>query len=451
MKTDMLEKVESFLSNLEKIDLPVSFDLEFKARLREDIAKKAMENVPAKLLRTVYEAAGSLKDALSAREGALVRSFAAFALLSFIGVFLYALQPDYPVIVEKEGYVALRTAKSNVWSAATLATRLRAGDTIATKDGSQLDIRVSTKYAVRVKGGTKLNVATLTPRYGSGKALYKLSGGKILVSIDETFKGSRLEVETDEAVAAALGTKFTVDASGRDQKSRSAISVLEGKVEVKSSYTPESSMLAKQTVLVGAGEKTEVFRNRVPLTPQRLVEKEWEDLDELYQIGKKPQVALLIKNRPDRAKQLLKPCPIIITDEKPREIPPLLEEAVVKMREALESKDERKHIASAKLLEKIVDEHPSRKYDVQLLLFVGAYYEYLGHHKDAIKRFERIVREYPESPLASIAQCAIGIIYEEKLNEAGKAKEAYGVVIQNYPNSLEAIWVEEKLGKKATA
>ena len=99
-------------------------------------------------------------------------------------------------------------------------------------------------------------------------------------------------------------------------------------------------------------------------------------------------------------------------------------------------------------LEKIVEEHPNPKYDVQFLLYVGAYYEYLAYHNEAIRTFEKILKEYPDSTLASLAQCAIGVIYEEKLGNADKANQIYKSVLTRFPNSLEAIWVEEKLGMK---
>ena len=100
------------------------------------------------------------------------------------------------------------------------------------------------------------------------------------------------------------------------------------------------------------------------------------------------------------------------------------------------------------MLEEVVEKHPNPKYDVQFLLYIGAYYEYLSYHEEAIATFEKVLKKYPDSPLASIAQCAIGVIYEEGLKDAERANAAYEQTLQKYPNSLEAIWVEERLGLK---
>ena len=105
--------------------------------------------------------------------------------------------------------------------------------------------------------------------------------------------------------------------------------------------------------------------------------------------------------------------------------------------------DKKEHLESIKLLEKIVDEYPNAKYDVQFLLYIGAYYEYISEHEEAIKAFEKVLDKYPDSPLASMAQCAIGIIYKDKLHDPEKARAAFKAVLDRYPNSLEAIWVEE--------
>ncbi|MCM8790956.1 MAG: tetratricopeptide repeat protein [Candidatus Omnitrophica bacterium] len=70
-------------------------------------------------------------------------------------------------------------------------------------------------------------------------------------------------------------------------------------------------------------------------------------------------------------------------------------------------------------------------------IFIGAYYERMGEHEKAVKAFQYVVDKYPRSALGSVAQCAIGIIYEEKIHDPVKAKAAYERVISEYPHSPE--------------
>ena len=162
----------------------------------------------------------------------------------------------------------------------------------------------------------------------------------------------------------------------------------------------------------------------------------------------KPQVILLIKNTPDRVEQLLLPCPIYIKDEPPRKLPYDVEEAVIKINDAIKTGDSARHLEGLGILQRMVDKDPHAAYNPQLLLYIASYYEYLSKHDQAIKIFSKVVDRYPESQYASLAQCATGIICEDKLNDRGRGEDAYRVVLERYPDSLEALWIEKKLGIK---
>ena len=425
MKDEILNRFDAVMGSLKPIEVSPAFDFEFRRRFEKAVAEKYKETAFERVARRTAE---NLRYAFFPKVPAVAMATATLIVLMAAGLFMYSIQPARPLLAYKDGMVAARL-----------------GEIIATETGSELDIVLSGKYAIRLKEKTKIKIARFTPRYGKGKAVFELIDGKTLISIEQGFKGSSFVVDTDAAKATALGTKFAIDVS---KKSKTEISVLEGKVRVKSTYRPKKILLAKQTVIVGAGQKTEISVGHTPLMPQMLVEKEWRELEELYQIGKKPQVMLLIKNTPDRVKQLLRPCPIYISDEKPREIPDILEKAVLKMKDALESKDKSKHLESVKLLERIVEEYPNPKYNVQFLLYIGAYYEYLGYYNQAINTFEKVLKRYPNLPLASLAQCAIGVVYEENLYDREKADTAYELVLSRYPDSLEAVWVRNKKGSE---
>jgi len=435
------------MANLKAVEPSLSFDHQLMKRLNEIDAHRYRETVFEKLARSTLTVFDNLREALLPSIPVFVKTLATFVTVISVGLYAYSIQPGSPVITSSAGSVMIMGEKDNSWQKMTPGYRLKVGDTIATRDNSYIDIERFDKYAVRVKGGSKVMIASLSPRMGHGKVVLDLIEGKVLLNISDGFKGSKFVVNTKAASAVALGTKFEVDQSNKG-KPTTRVSVLEGKVQVKSAYTPEKEPLLKRMVMVLAGQKTEVAMGYIPATPQRLIESEWESLGELYQIGRKPQVVLMLKNTSDRAKQLLRPCPIYITDEKPREIPTLIENAIIKTAEAIKSGDVKKHLESIKLLERIVNEQPNPKYDPQLLLYIGAYYEYLSDHKEAIKSFEMVLAKYPRSSFASIAECAIGIVYEEKLNDPAKSEAVYRQVIKNYPNSLEAIWAERKLGIK---
>jgi len=443
------DRFDKIMFALKQVEPSVSFELKFKEAFREAVARKHEEPAMEKVYRRFAEAAANIMNILLPEPVVLIRVASSLVAVISIGLYIYLAQPCSPTVTAKEGLVMVQGAKDAVFKEIGPEYKFKVGDIVTARQGGQVDIGLSNKYAMRLKEGSRLKIAKLTSRYGNGKAYFQLIEGKTLISVEPGFKGSEFVVGTPTATATALGTKFAVYASGSgEEKERTEVSVLLGKVKVKSSYSPGKILLAKQIVTVGAGQKTDVYADRIPASPQRLIEEEWIQLEELYRIGKKPQVILMVKNTPDRVMQLLRPCPIYISDEKPREIPRLLEEAVLKTARAIKENDPLKHLESIRLLERIVKGYPNPKYVVQLILYIGAYYEYIGYHEDAIRTFKEVILAYPDSPLASMAQCAIGIIYEKKLKDKARAEEAYRMVLVKYPNSLEAIWVESKLGFK---
>jgi outer membrane protein assembly factor BamD (BamD/ComL family) len=58
-----------------------------------------------------------------------------------------------------------------------------------------------------------------------------------------------------------------------------------------------------------------------------------------------------------------------------------------------------------------------------------------GDMQGAIALYERLLTEYPKSEYGDEAQFMIAFIYEEYLRDATKARNAYQLVIDRYPNS----------------
>jgi len=58
-----------------------------------------------------------------------------------------------------------------------------------------------------------------------------------------------------------------------------------------------------------------------------------------------------------------------------------------------------------------------------------------GDMAGAIARYERLLSDYPESEAADEAQFMIGFICEEHLGEYERARQAYRLVVERYPDS----------------
>ena len=437
----VLTRYKKALSSAEQITESEHFDFEFRQRLDEAIA--ARKNTPS-FERMITRSIAEIREALTPRIPVMVRAAAAFLVIISITSYFYYLQPEELAVMPVRGQAYLYSRAQNRWVEIISAANIRKGDILKTQADAMIDIDAKGKYSIRLKELSQLTVQRPGLAHANRDIYYELNNGKVLVDIYKDLKGASFTIKTGNAAAKALGTKFIVDVSDDDKKTW--IGVLEGTVQVRNPALPKS--YAKNTVAVEAGQKTEVFPGRQPDLPKRLIQNEWTELEELYQIGRRSKIVLLIKNTPDRTKELLVPCPIYIYDEKPRQIPAALEQAVYKIKEAIDKKDTLVHYESISLLEKSVRENPNPGLDVQLLLFIGSYYEYMGDHKKAIDTFRDVLDKYPKSSMSSMAQLAIGIIYEEKLDDKIAAERAYTQVLEKYPNSLEAIWTEGRLKNK---
>jgi tetratricopeptide (TPR) repeat protein len=371
-----------------------------------------------------------VKRALFLRGAACVLSL----ILLAVGL-NYLFSPLYPTVANVRGTVKICRSSGNVWIfAGNKNIRLGKNDILKTFGDGQADLIIPRLYHMRLKNNSEVKLARAPSRALSGDIGYVLAQGKIFTHYSKRRKAGReFGIKTPQADVTALGTAFMVELM--PVMNSTTVGVLDGAVKVGSLNVPEEAV---NTVLVRAGERTVVRQGAAPSKPARLMENELLEMEELYNIGARPQVALLISTGPTRTRELLSLVPLYISSERPGILPEKIERLAKKYSRAIREDSVTKHMESIKGFEDIVNSYPNPKYDVQFLLFIGAYYNYVDEGEKAIATFERIIRDYPKSALASIAQCAIGIIYEEKLKDSDKARDAYQKILSDYPNSPEA-------------
>ena len=72
---------------------------------------------------------------------------------------------------------------------------------------------------------------------------------------------------------------------------------------------------------------------------------------------------------------------------------------------------------------------------VPIYLFKSANLEMnASNAQEAISRFDTLIRKYPSNPKSASSLFFKGYIYENVLKDIGKAKEAYLIFIETYPN-----------------
>lgn len=362
----------------------------------------------------------------------------AVTLIAAIFSYTYLFSPMYPVVSNMKGTVKIFRSSKNEWVFAQAdEVKLYKNDILKTFGDGEADVLVKNVYHIRLKNNSEIKLACASSRLLSGNIKYELAKGRVFAHYNKKHPADKeFNVETEQAEASALGTDFMVES--KPLFNSTWVGVLDGVVKVMGKEEIGIPASAINTVLVKPGEKTVVRQGSSPTKPQRLMEDELLELEELYNIGVRPQVAILISTGETRTRELLSVTPLYISSASSGAVPDRIQRIAATISKAIKEGSKEKHAESIKELEELVKKYPNPKYDVQFFLFIGAYYEYLNEHNKAIEAFNKVLANYPQSSLASIARCAIGIIYEEKLDDAVKAKEAYHKVLNSYPNSPEA-------------
>ena len=361
------------------------------------------------------------------------RSFAGAtaALVAVLVALTYLLLPQCPYVSDPKGTVKIYRASNNQWVFAERSKiRLYKNDVLKTFQDGQADIVLPNRYHLRLKNDSEIRVASLPSRILPGTIKYGLSKGRVYAYYNKKQALKKeFDIATGEADVSAVGTDFMVIST--PALDRTWVGVMDGIVRV------QGIDIKTPPVLVEPGEKTIINKGFAPQEPKRLLENELLEMEELYRIGTKPQVALLISTGKTRTRELLSLALLYISSDSRGAFPEKMERVEKRFRSIMGTGAKDKYLENIKEFEEIVDRYPNPKYNIQFLLFIAAYYEYAGEHNKAIETFGKVINDYPRSNLASVAQCAIGIIYEEKLNEPDKAKIAYQKVISSYPRSAE--------------
>lgn len=444
-------------SSMPDVPLSADYDLTFRRKLSERIAllreRDVIRNISERIrnIELPYIGFGQVP--------ALAKAAAAVALIFALAAGgIHLLSPVAPSVILARGTAQIYDAKTGGWITAESGTNIYKGNILRTDNSGAVDIGVENKYAIRLGSDAVIALNSISGTRDKTAVAYDLQKGLLLGSTEEEFKGSALSVLTANGEAIVRGTKFLIDARN---SGKTVLAVLEGSVE----FTNRALIgEAAETVTVGEGLESAVSFKASPGAPGRVGAELAGILMNAYDIGAPPRVvpsikaaegidykdvmvALVISDVTDRAKSFLEHGVYWTNDKELKPVNKLLAEAQSFRLDGEEYDNSSMHGRAIKKLETILSRYPDDRYNPQFMLFIGAYYHFLGDYDDAIDRFERVANDYWYTELAGIARNAIGIVYEEDLRNYNEAKKAYHSVIVNYPYTPEAKAAEERLLK----
>lgn len=367
-------------------------------------------------------------------------------LLTILIVFNYYLTPK-PVYIEfSAGKAEIYTSASAEWIKASPNIRLRKGDKIKTGQQAIVNMVLSDDLKIRIKDNSLVYLSYQRRGWQRPKFLFMVEYGDILINAAQQTSSS-VSIKSPGCGVDVIRGSFMMSVR-KDNPNTTWLGVLEGEVDVLPIVHPLNNEGEKPVLTsVLSGQKVSVKRYEKPSRPELLSEKEWVLLQELYELIEIPGIILLIGTEPDRVDNLLKPASLCITDKSKSSVPGDIESAVNSIMDARARNSISDLEDAVKILEELLSKYADKNYVVELLMFAASYYYHIDDYNDSLRLFEKVLRDYPDSRFASLAQCAIATVYNNGINDNGKAMEAYDLLIKNYPNSIDAFRAKEALAR----
>ncbi|MBF0217472.1 MAG: tetratricopeptide repeat protein [Candidatus Omnitrophica bacterium] len=369
----------------------------------------------------------------------------AAALALVIGVALYLLvTPARPHVSNAKGTVKIFDSSANRWYFAGEGyPGLGEGDIIKTFDDGECDLVSDGKYYMRLRSGSELLIKELPSKIFRSEIKYVMDKGDVLTYFRKVLPiHDKMSLETGSALVSVVGTDFMVKSA--PSMANTWVGVLTGAVRIDGKDI-DGRIKKDGGILVNPGEKVVIDKGKNPPEPSRMLGGEIADMSELYGMGNKEQVALIISGGTERVKEMLEMPIVYISDKSSSALIREMGKILGELKEAFVEGRKDKYLSNIASFEAFLDEHPDPKYDVILRLFIGAYYEKIGEHAKSIAVFGDISRKHPDSALLSLADCAIAVIFEGPLADPDKARELYRKILEKYPDSPEAEYARLRL------
>ncbi len=430
IELECLKKIKQAVNALPIEKRSVGFDAKMHQLIANErivLNKKQQEQKPKS---TLPETGKSIWSSNAIKVGL---SLVAASFVLAIGLRLL-WQPERfgPVIIASRGLAQVYSQKQAKWIPAKPGLNISKNDQLRLAAYAQVDIEAKEYYSIRVKENSEILFIQLAGK-SNKTTMLNVKSGNLFIKTEPGFKGSDMYIKTPSAKATVIGTAFVLQVN--PEQNLTWLGVLKGAVAIEGVGEIENTL---NRVVVSSGEKTTIKRGDPPALPEFLSDKEWQLMDELYHIGELPQVALLIGTSSKRVEELMAPCMLYVYDKEPRTLPKEFEDVVVNITEAVRKNDMSLHERAANRLRDLIKKYPNPKYNVQFLLFLGAYYNYLDAYEQSISCFEEMVKDFPDSNLVSLALCAEAIVYHKSLKDKEKAVQLYRNILDLYKNSPEA-------------
>ncbi|MBU0952757.1 MAG: tetratricopeptide repeat protein [Elusimicrobia bacterium] len=104
-----------------------------------------------------------------------------------------------------------------------------------------------------------------------------------------------------------------------------------------------------------------------------------------------------------------------------------------------------RYLNSSGKLSEYLDSHPKWEWVPGFYYYIGQNQVVFSNWDSAIYRFEKVVKQYPNTKWAPMAQFSLARVYDDT-EQKRKAIEEYQKLIDIYPDSVDCNFAEKRIG-----
>ncbi|MBI4373028.1 MAG: RNA polymerase sigma factor [Candidatus Omnitrophica bacterium] len=320
---------------------------------------------------------------------------------------------------------------------------IRLGEPIETHSNEELLLRRKSLFTLEVKEKTALTVERISRLGGIGRNEVAFQKGNFFFKSEEKLRIGDFLVNTPWFRITHRGTVASFSLSLTELR----VAVLSGKIELDP--LPEIRPFVPKNVLVSEGEEF-IFNRESLKVVHRRIEK--ESVAALSEFSATQEIVLLGLAPKGKAKSLVGKSQKIafsfVNIAEPQREKELKE--IDRLFETPGPDVEASLLRIAQLLNELTTHYEQKgqiELAAKLTLIQAAVYDNLGNDESALVHLNSVAEKRELDPeLRALALCAMGIIYEERLNDPIRARERYESAL-GFKDTTVAEEASERLNK----
>lgn len=439
------EKTKVILNLIRPVSLSSSYDASFQERLVDLTAqlraKQGALTVSENISRQVDRFLESL-DEWSAQIWVPVPvrvSVTAASLVILIAITVANLDTMLPgPQFYAKGQVEWFDEKSKDWDDLDSHKQFKDNSQIRVADNSHSNFSVKDIYGIQLRENSEILIDDIIRTDEDTRTQMQLKSGSLIVKLGDEFKGKEFILEIADLTIVAKGTAYLAQIL---ESGQILIELVSGDLFIQ---TPDESFTLAENEYFALQEDGVINIEALDIVRIEQIYKELSAIPPYIDLSVTRinylEVELALTKTEDRAKEFFYPFSIKLLKNDRRLLAPFID------RISKNLTDNTPYATVEPLLSILLSDYRDEEFTAPIALFLASYCLHNRDYENTLKILTSVVH-LNNQEWSSLAQCAIGIIYDDLLGRDNEAKEAFNKILQFHGSSLEVQEAMNRLGK----